>query len=588
MKKLFIILLLFCSALIHAQQLKVSADKNPAFIGEQILIKYSINANAKDFKAPNFNGLRILMGPIARSGGGKYWVNGRLVQSNTSVTYSYYIQAVKEGTYTISPATIMVNGNAIKSKAYTLIVKKGNEQNTTKQNKKTTFITVTASKKSVFIGEPFSVIYSIYLEEGIQIKESKVFPFIFNNFSEEIIPQGKPKKDIVNGIRYDVQKYRHSILTPQKSGKQTISPSQIDLSIISNGKLLYHDFLRGAVYDQKITSKSLFSKSLTIDVKKIPLPKPKHFYNLVGYDISIKSKIWTDSIKSPVDTLTTKRGEIISYEVTIRAKGNINKAEVFPVEFPEEFTVMKDGVYNKTAPTNKEITGSKVFKYTLIPRLKGLYIIPPFKYSYFDVKKEEYVLLQTEEYKINVLPSDLKEDSIDSPKEGNLELQTGANLTKIEDREKWKKYYTIFFYSIILLIILLVLYYLYTVNKTIDPINEKRRKATKIAIKRLKTANKCILNNNFEEFFEEIEKSLWGYFGQKFNVESSKLSKENITIYFSANNIEKELEKEFIDLIQHCEFARYAPSSNKNMEMKQTLERAKEIIIKVETNIKIG
>tara|TARA_B110000196_G_scaffold315375_1_gene324890 strand:+ start:214 stop:1929 length:1716 start_codon:yes stop_codon:yes gene_type:complete len=571
---------------VHAQQLTVSADKNPAFIGEQILIKYSIDVEAKDFKSPSFNGLRILSGPNPSKQSYTNIINGKY-SSRSSITYSYSIQAVKEGAYNISPATIMVNGNAIKSKAYTLIVKKGNKQNTTEQNKKTTFITVTASKKSVFIGEPFSVIYSLYIEEGTRFQVSKIFPLIFNNFSEEIIEVGSPKKDIVNGIRYDVHKYRHSILTPQKSGEQTISPSQIDLSIISNGKLLGHDLFGRALYDQKITPRSLFSKSLTIDVRKIPLPKPDNFYNLVGYDVSIKSKIWTDSIKSPVDTLTTKSGEIISYEVTIKAKGNINKAEVFPVEFPKEFTVMKNGIYNKTAPYNKGITGRKVFKYTLIPRAEGVYIIPPFTYSYFDVKKEEYVLLQTEEYTINVLPSDLK-DSIDSPKEGNLELQTEANLTKIEDREKWKKYYAIFFYSIMLLITLLVLYYLYTTNKTINPINEKRRKATKIAIKRLKTANKCILNNNFELFFEEIEKSLWGYFGQKFNVESSKLSKENITIYFSSNNIEKELEKEFIDLIQHCEFARYAPSSNKNMEMKQTLERAKEIIIKVETNIKIG
>ena len=59
---------------------------------------------------------------------------------------------------------------------------------------------------------------------------------------------------------------------------------------------------------------------------------------------------------------------------------------------------MNDDITDKTFPTNKTISGSKIFKYTLIPRLKGLYIIPPFTYSYFDVKKEEYVLLQTEEY----------------------------------------------------------------------------------------------------------------------------------------------------------------------------------------------
>ena len=36
-------LFLFFNTLLHAQQLEVSADKNPAIVGEQILIQYSIN-----------------------------------------------------------------------------------------------------------------------------------------------------------------------------------------------------------------------------------------------------------------------------------------------------------------------------------------------------------------------------------------------------------------------------------------------------------------------------------------------------------------------------------------------------------------
>jgi len=165
-------------------------------------------------------------------------------------------------------------------------------------------------------------------------------------------------------------------------------------------------------------------------------------------------------------------------------------------------------------------------------------------------------------------------------------LEKELNFTKISERAKWQKYYFISFWTLFSFVILLIVFNIYNKNKTINPINEKRRRSTKIAIKRLKTANKCILNNNFDHFFEEIEKSLWGYFGQKFNVESSKLSKENIIKYFTDNNIGKDLESEFINLIIHCEFARYAPSSNKNMEMKQILNRAKEIIIKVETYTK--
>ena len=123
MKKLFIILLLFCSALTHAQQLKVSADKNPALVGEQILVQYSINTKAENFKSPNFNGLQVLSGPNPSTQSSYSFVNGES-QSSISTTYSFYLKAVKEGTYNISPATIIVKGKTIKSKAYQLKVLK--------------------------------------------------------------------------------------------------------------------------------------------------------------------------------------------------------------------------------------------------------------------------------------------------------------------------------------------------------------------------------------------------------------------------------------------------------------------------------
>ena len=57
--KLSILFTCFCISL-FSQELKVAADKNPAIIGEQILIQYSINAKGRQFKSPNFNGLKIL------------------------------------------------------------------------------------------------------------------------------------------------------------------------------------------------------------------------------------------------------------------------------------------------------------------------------------------------------------------------------------------------------------------------------------------------------------------------------------------------------------------------------------------------
>ena len=94
MKKLIVILLVFKSFLSFSQKLEVSADKNPAFVGEQILLQYSIDTESKNFKSPNFNGLQVLSGPNPSKQSSYTFINGKS-ESKTTSTYSFYIRASK-------------------------------------------------------------------------------------------------------------------------------------------------------------------------------------------------------------------------------------------------------------------------------------------------------------------------------------------------------------------------------------------------------------------------------------------------------------------------------------------------------------
>jgi hypothetical protein len=67
LKNLIFIIFLFFGVVCQSQTLTVTSDKNPVAIGEQITLKFTINANAKEFKAPKFSGLRLLNGPISSS-----------------------------------------------------------------------------------------------------------------------------------------------------------------------------------------------------------------------------------------------------------------------------------------------------------------------------------------------------------------------------------------------------------------------------------------------------------------------------------------------------------------------------------------
>ena len=126
----------------------------------------------------------------------------------------------------------------------------------------------------------------------------------------------------------------------------------------------------------------------------------------------------------------------------------------------------------------------------------------------------------------------------------------------------------------------------YKQRNPLNTLDKKHRLAKKIASKRLKKANEFMKDNNFDGFFEEIEKSLWVYFADKFKVSIADLSKETVSTHFYSNAIDINTEKEFIALLDECEFARYAPDSNKNTQMGEILNKAKRIIIEVETALR--
>ena len=154
MRRLVSIVLFLCSIFTNAQQLQVSADKNPAIIGEQILIQYSIDENGNNFISPNFNGLQVLSGPNPSTQSSYSFVNGKS-ESKTSTTYSYYLKAIKEGIYNISPASITISGKTIKSKNYQLKIVKGNQKNKSQQKvlSENLFIKDDVSKRNIVVGE---------------------------------------------------------------------------------------------------------------------------------------------------------------------------------------------------------------------------------------------------------------------------------------------------------------------------------------------------------------------------------------------------------------------------------------------------
>lgn len=426
------------------------------------------------------------------------------------------------------------------------------------------WIELANSKSSVFIGEQFSVkLYLYWKHRQIDL----LSPFNYRDL-----------QFILNPLNYRNLESSNSLIFPRsltlEEVKTTFNQNQY-LSSLTPLHTILNPEKEGEIF---ISGKEIISdfnaNNLKIKVKPLPEPKPKNFSKFVGKDFKVETDINLDTIKT---------GESIIYTITISGKGNINLEQDLNINIPKELDLFKEGVKKETFPLTNHHGGKQIIKYIISPETEGDYTIPKIEISYFDPKKEEYITISSDTHNIHV-DIGTKTSSMEEYSTAKLELLNEGKYTDINNRNKLYNIFKIIFWTTSIIIILLYLIYIYLNNRTIDIISRKKRRATKIAIKRLKDAKECIKNNNFDLFFEEIEKSLWGYFANKFNVDRSKLSKETIESYFNNYNISNKNKLNFINLLNDCEFSRFSPEKDQNQQMDKILKKSQEIIINVESN----
>ena len=582
MKKYLSLLLLLFVFLGKAQELKVSCNKNPALTGEQILIQYTIEGQASNFQAPNFNGLKVLSGPNPSTQSSISIINGKRESSRTT-TYSFYIQAVKEGIFNISPASIKVNDEKVLSKSYKLEIVQAKQKNkkTNSKLKENLFIKVDVSKRNIVVGEQIMVTYKLFTRLDLHNTELKKLPELNGFWAKDLETSSRFKREIIDGLPYNTATIKKTVLTAQKSGKLIIDPMQLKCDIRienkTNNRDPFANFFGGRF---QIQEEIITSSPITINVDVLP-NEPINFKGIVG-NMNITSEIDKDTINT---------NDALTYKVKITGTGNIELIKPLEINVPDDFEIYDPKISEKIFEGGRK-RSVKTFEYLIIPRYEGEYKIPPINLTIYNPRTKKYEKKESSLHKITVNKSNSEEVGLNHQKILKKEqkdinyINTKTKLHKINNHIINIKLFYILFFLPVLVIILLTIYEKIFPKENKDTISWKNKKANKIAQKRIKSAADYIEKNDYEGFFEETEKVIWGYFADKFKVPVSNLSKETVNKYFEKTKISTETQNNFIKLLNECEYARYAPTNNKHAKMDQILNNTKNIIIQVENELK--
>ena len=571
--------------------------------GDQFRLSYTINSQkVRDFRAPSIQGFEVLMGPSRSTQSSTQIINGN-VTSTSTITFTYILMAGKEGTYKIPGATIVADGNNYTSNSIEIKVlppdqssgagsgnsrnSSRNQANSGKITDKELFMMATASKTNVYEQEAILLTYKIYTQVNLTELRGDI-PDLKGFHTQEVdLPNQKTwTLEHFNGRNYNTTIWRQLVLFPQQTGKIEI-PSVTFVGTVSQMVASadpFDAFFNGGNYVN--ITKNIVTPKLTINVKELPAGKPANFSGGVG-EFTLSSSISTQELKT---------NDAVTIKLVISGTGNMKLINTPEVGFPQDFEIYDPKVDNKFNLTRNGLSGNKVIEYLAIPRHAGTYTIPPIEFSFFDLKSQSYKTLKTDAYTLNVAKGEGNSDQVVAnftSKEDLKVLGQDIRYIKTGDTQLTKKddyffgstsYYLWYIVPLALFIALMIINRKQAMENA-NVAKVRTKKANKVATKRMKNAGKLLAEKKSEAFYDEVLKALWGYISDKLSMPVSQLSKDNIEEELQKHQVADELIKEFINNLNECEFARYAPG-NQDEKMDKIYSSAIDVISKMENSIK--
>ena len=607
MRKLFLTAFLVLSALVMTAQTSIQVQTHKVVAeDERFNVTFVIDGNVKvsEFSWEPGSDFQLLWGPQRGHSSSIQIINGKTTKS-VQTTFSYVLRPLKAGRFSLPSARANVDGKELVSSSESIEVvsqqaqsrqqnPSSSSQSQTQQPKATQqrtgediILTLNLSRTNVVVGEPITATIMLYTRADIAGFESAQFPDFNGFWSQE---QDSPtniefSRATYNGQIYNAALLKKYMLIPQQTGALTISPAEIvclvNVRTAPSGNSIFDGF-----FDSVTTVRQkVVSKAVKVNVSALPKGAPESFGGGVG-EFTISAKMSKDSLKTH---------EAASLIVTVSGKGNISLIQAPDVKLPPDMEAYDTKTSDRVDKSG--YSGSKRYEYPFIPRSWGDFVIPPVKYSYYDVKAGKYITLQTDSIAFNVAKgADVPGAGtvISAPSQKDVK-SLGTDIRYINVKNSQLSAKGVFFVGSALFWVLSILIVLLAVlcwaafrkiaARRADVAGAKNRKATKMAMKRLRLAGTFLRQNLYTAFYEELHKALLGFMSDKLNIPVAELSKERIAEILSEGGVPDSLIDSFVGLVDACEFARYSPSAG-NEAMTAHYEAALDVISSVDSNMK--
>jgi BatD DUF11 like domain len=593
----FLLVALLSAQGLFAQEVEFKATPSRPSIGinEKLRVEFTMNRQGDNFKLPSFQGFQV-------SGQGQTISSFAGGKRSFKLTFSVLLTPTGKGTFTIGAASVEIDGTVYKTQPFKVTVgdavkqqqnpyaqynpynpfqqqQQQAPQQTSQNPLEGVHLVAEISNSNPYINQPINVVYKLYVSQNSAIsnpfeKESPQYND-FWSMVERVDPL-KIEETTYKGESYRVIVLNKVVLYPQKSGRLQLDPLVMEMLVeVPTGQV----DVFGRPFTRQVKTTATTGKQY-INVKPLPQAgKPAGFKDAVGdFDFKVTAN------------KTTSNGEPIQLTVTVSGKGNLKLIGLPKPEVPSALEVYDPEHKENVKTPLTGMTGSVSDVYTIVPTAKGKFPIKGLQFSWFDLSTGTYKTITSDDIMINVLKVDANAgDNV--PVSQKQQLAPGEQFrfvalnTTLHDKGRSDFFGSGLFYILMALpLVLLPVVVLARKKKEAfdnDVTGNKIRQNSKLA-RRFLTESKKQLGNK-EPFYLALEKALHNFLKAKLNIETSEMSRENIRELLLSRKANPDTVNEFSQIMDSCEFARYAPSSGAAMQ--QDYDRAVAVITALQKQV---
>lgn len=522
---------------------------------------------------------------------------GKTTQS-FSYIYTLTLRAQKEGNYSFGPVSV----GGVKSNTVSYVIGKaakpqqvpGGNGNASQvpgrhngaegpkfigKGDGNLFLKADISKSAAYEQEALVYIVKLYTTyDAIKFIGATSAP----KFEGFVVEESKDVSTSLNYETYNGKTYATAIIAryiifPQMQGQLKVLGNTYTVSV--DEREYYHDPFWGSMSVAKPLQLNVTPNDLTINVKSLPAPQPANFSGGVG-EFTVTSSL-------PSQNFLSNQAASVVY--TVSGTGNLKYVKLPDLNalYPPQLEVYSPTPEVKAVVGKSNVSGTARFDYSFMPLEPGSFSIPAVDLVFFNTKTGTYETATAKGFTINVGKG---KGSEKSQKKGRMSfdsklLPVGSNVTSDHAPFVMKFGYWLFYIVPVVILLCAVIFYRAYLKANADLLAVKSRKASKLARKRLRKAAACLAKGDSENFYDEMLAAMWGYVGDKLKLPMSELNRQNISEKLEIKGVEDSAIKGLIDLIDECEFAKYAPSAAKD-NMSQVYDEGVVVINSLEDSFK--